>query len=347
MDINRKSGKRVSASQRDFATAQSNEAAIRKPWKSLAAVAFGLLLSVPGLTQAQYRFSTIDVPGAKATELSGNSTNAIVGQFVDKQENTHGFVLNNGSFTTIDVPLALAPGVVPGVVGTSMNGINTSGQLVGTYVVKDNANPAVKKATSTTHAFFENKGDFITLDPLNVRSQGGFINTLGQVVGTYRDNTANQKRHGFIWRNGTFTTLNINAPGDHHVFGTVAFGINDFGEVVGNYVAEDDPAHRHGFLRSSTGDFTTFDARNAVVTIGEGINNDGTIVGVYTLADGALHGFVLKKGGAFTTVDVPDLNGNAQQTEINSINTNGEIVGFYIDSKENGTHHGFLGVPVH
>ena len=165
-------------------------------------------------------------------------------------------------------------------------------------------------------------------------------------MGTYRDNTANQKRHGFIWLNGTFTTLNINVPGDHHVFGTVASGINDFGEVVGNYVAEDDPAHRHGFLRSSNGDFTAFDVPNAVFTIGEGINNDGTIVGVYTLADGTLHGFVLKKGGAFTTVDVPDLNGNAQQTEINSINANGEIVGFYVDSKENGTHHGFLGVPV-
>jgi hypothetical protein len=59
MDINRTSGKRVSASQRDFVTAQSNQETIRKPWKSLAAVAFGLLLSVPGLAQAQYSFITI------------------------------------------------------------------------------------------------------------------------------------------------------------------------------------------------------------------------------------------------------------------------------------------------
>src|ERR1700751_865280 len=106
---------------------------------------------------------------------------------------------------------------------------------------------------------------------------------------------------------------------------TVAFGINDFGEVVGNYVAEDDPARRHGFLRSSNGDFTPFDVPDAVLTIAEGINNDRTIVGVYTLEDGTMHGFVLKnltpKGeGVFATVDVPDLEGNAQQTEINSIN---------------------------
>lgn len=46
----------------------------------------------------------------------------------------------------------------------------------------------------------------------------------------------------------------------------------------------------------------------------------------------------------FTTVDVPDPSGNAQQTEINSINAKGEIVGYYIDSL--GVFHGFLGVPV-
>jgi hypothetical protein len=79
MDINRTSGKRVSASWRDFVTAQSNRAVIRKPWKSLAAVAFGLLLSVQGLTQAQYSFTPIDVPGATGTQANGNSTNRIVG----------------------------------------------------------------------------------------------------------------------------------------------------------------------------------------------------------------------------------------------------------------------------
>jgi len=40
---------------------------------SLAAVAFGLFLSVPGLTQAQYTFTTIDVPKATATLANGNS----------------------------------------------------------------------------------------------------------------------------------------------------------------------------------------------------------------------------------------------------------------------------------
>jgi probable HAF family extracellular repeat protein len=319
MDINRTSGKRISASQRDSVTAQSNQATIREPWKSLAAVAFGLLLSVPGLTQAQYRFSAIDVPGATATEANGNSTLEIAGAFADAGGNTHGFVLNKGVFTTIDVP---------GAITTFINGINAPAQLAGSY---DDA--------ATRHAFFKNGGYFTTLDPPgSIRSQGGFINAQGQVVGTYRD--ATQRRHGFIWRNGTFTTFNV--PGDDPVLGTVAFGINDIGEVVGDYVAASD-GNRHGFLRSSKGDFTTFDVAGAVITVGEGINNAGKIVGVYLLADGTIHGFVLNNG-VFTTVDVPDPSGIAQQTEINSINAIGEIVGYYIDSL--GVFHGFLGVPV-
>jgi len=101
----------------------------------------------------------------------------------------------------------------------------------------------------------------------------------GQVVGTYRDE--GQKRHGFIRRNGIFTTFNV--PNDHEVFGTVAIGINDIGQIVGNYVHEDDkiipgtppdipdiPEHRHGFLRSSKGVFTTVDVPDADYTIAQG-----------------------------------------------------------------------------
>jgi hypothetical protein len=63
-------------------------------WKAIAVVVFGLLLSVPGLAQAQYSFTTIDVPGSKATAANGNSMHEIVGEFDDADGNTHGFVLN-------------------------------------------------------------------------------------------------------------------------------------------------------------------------------------------------------------------------------------------------------------
>jgi probable HAF family extracellular repeat protein len=356
MDINRTSGQRDSASQRDFITAQSNQTPIREPRKLLTAIAFGLLLNVPVLAQAQvnnaavkrvvqYRFNSIDVPGATRTAADGNSTHEISGDFDDEDGNTFGFVLNKGVFTKIAAPGADG--------GTMINGINESGQLAGTFVVG-----------LTSHAFFQNKGYFTTLDPLgSIRTQGGFINAQGQVVGTYRD--ANSKRHGFIWRKGTFTKFNV--PGDDPILGTVAFGINDIGEVVGDYVNKIDQ-NRHGFLRTRKGDFTTFDVPGAGLTIGEGINNAGTIVGVYvSAADGTLHGFVSNNGEriicdqhnergpesdhqalGFTTVDFPPDSSGKKNTAIYSINAKGEIVGAYSDLDDTmlAHSHGFLGIPV-
>ena len=63
----------------------------------------------------------------------------------------------------------------------------------------------------------------------------------------------------------------------------------------------------------------------------------------YLIINDWRNGFVLNNGVFTNPVDVPDSNGKAQQTEINSINANGEIVGYYIDSKK--VHHGFLGIP--
>jgi uncharacterized membrane protein len=171
------------------------------------------------------------------------------------------------------------------------------------------------------------------------RSQGGFINAKGEAVGTYRDE--DQKRHGFIWRKGVFTSFNV--PGDGpDPSGTVAFGINDIGEVVGTYVGPSlDPQMiqgMHGFVRSRNGEFTTIDVPDALFTVAEGINNAGTIVGVYGDNDG-FHGFVRSRNGDFTTIDL----GAKTNTQINSINAKGEIVGFYVDS--NNKQHGFLGTP--
>jgi hypothetical protein len=61
----------------------------------------------PGLTQAQYTFTTIDVPGSTRTAANGNSTHEIAGEFDDADGNTHGFVLNKGVFTTINAPGAV------------------------------------------------------------------------------------------------------------------------------------------------------------------------------------------------------------------------------------------------
>jgi uncharacterized membrane protein len=326
MDIIRTSGKRVNPGQLQLVNAGSHQAPVRKFDKSLSALVFATLLSIPTLTQAQYRFTTFDVPESTATAANGNSTHTIAGQFTDNLGRTHGFLLNKDVFTTFDVPPTLG-------VDTNINGINAKGELAGTYF----------ESTGKVHAFFWSKGVFTTLDPLipSFRSQGGFLNAKGEVVGTFRDSA--DKRQGFIWSKGNFTTFHVSD--DHPVFGTVAMGINDVGEVVGNFVdMKGDNFHRHGFLRSKDGDFTTFDMTDTNFvndfTSPTGINNAGQIVGFYASnADPRFlfHGFVLSKG-VFTTVDVPD----ADETQILSINAKGEIVGTYFDKDG---QHGFVGIP--
>src|SRR5262249_45299171 len=88
----------------------------------LAAV--GLLLGLPGLAAAQYKFTTIDAPGSTRTAVNGNSPNAIAGEFDDIDGVTHGFVATKNGLTQIDVP---------GADWTSVNGVNAEGQLAGIF----------------------------------------------------------------------------------------------------------------------------------------------------------------------------------------------------------------------
>src|SRR5438105_7723381 len=73
------------------------------------------------------------------------------------------------------------------------------------------------------------------------------INGSGQIVGGYGDSSFHF--HGFLYSNGTFTTLNDPLAGNS----TVASGINDAGQIVGQY---QDATGNHGFLYSN-GAYTT------------------------------------------------------------------------------------------
>ena len=187
-----------------------------KVQKKLIALALGLLLGLPGVARAAdltFNFSKIDVvikgvPAAR-TAANANSPNAIAGEYDDAGGKTHGFILREGVYTDFTLPLDIAS-------STTINGINAAGQLAGTYM-----------GTTRLHAFFWSQGVLTTLDPpLSTRSQGFFLNPQGQVVGVYRDSTPDNKRHGFLWSRGVFINTPINVPGDHHISGTTAIGIN-------------------------------------------------------------------------------------------------------------------------
>jgi probable HAF family extracellular repeat protein len=281
--------------------------------RTIATVALGMLLSVPGRAKAQYLLTPIDVPGAAATYANGNSTHEIVGEFDDEDGNTHGFVLSKGVFTQVDEPNADGY--------TSVNGINANGERSGIYFGGDRF-----------YGYFWSKGGFTTLDPSgSTFSVAEFLNAQGQVVGYSVD--AGRTRHGFVWSKGVFTTIDVPGAGPG---GTRVIGINDHGQIVGSY---GDTEHvTHGFVLSK-GVYTTLAVPGADggFTIAEGINNAGQIVGYYSDADGTSHGFILSDG-VYTTIDVP----GSFWTEVYSINAKGEIVGAYEDA--DGVQ-GFLGTP--
>jgi uncharacterized membrane protein len=147
--------------------------------------------------------------------------------------------------------------------------------------------------------------------------------------------------HAFVWEEGHFTTLD--PPGATRSQGGF---INAKGEAVGTYRDEDQK--RHGFIWRK-GVFTSFnvpgDGPDPSGTVAFGINDIGEVVGTYVgpsldpqMIQG-MHGFVRSRNGDFTTIDL----GAKTNTQINSINAKGEIVGFYVDS--NNKQHGFLGTP--
>ena len=132
----------------------------------------------------------------------------------------HGFLLNGGSFTTLDVP---------GATATAAFGINAAGQIVGQYA----------DAGGRFHGFLLSGGSFTTLDaPGATLTLALGINDAGQIVGEYE---ASGRIHGFLLNGGTFTT--IDPPGSTF---TDALGINNAGQIVGLY--SDAGGRTHGFL---------------------------------------------------------------------------------------------------
>ena len=134
-------------------------------------------------------------------------------------------------------------------------------------------------------------------------------------------------------------------------WGTFSSDINNRGTITGYYI--DSKNVNHGFVRSASGEFTTFDAPGASIaaasgdgTFPESINAAGAITGHYTDAKGLYHGFLRGPDGEFTTFDAPGAGtkrGSGFGTFPTSINDGGTIAGYYIDA--NDITHGFMRSP--
>ena len=142
------------------------------------------------------------------------------------------------------------------------------------------------------------------------------INDAGEIVGYY-ESFRPVFTMGFLFQNGTFTTINI--PDANY---TVVDGINSAGQIVGYYA--DGFTKVHGFIYDH-GSFTSVDIPNAEGTWVTGINSKGQAVGYYSDVFSVFHGFLYDHG---TTVTLDDPNAGALgSTRLLGINTAGQVVG--------------------
>ena len=144
----------------------------------------------------------------------------------------HGFLLDKGRFTTIDVP------------GRDWDRNLWHQMRRGRSLVW------YFEARSRTHGFLLDNGTFVTIDvpgAPNTRAHG--IDATGRIAGIYE--TACFTFPGFVLSDGTFTTIEI--PGPATSF-TILNGINAPGRIVGYYGSNTS----HGLL-VDRGTLTTID----------------------------------------------------------------------------------------
>src|SRR5262249_3404932 len=138
----------------------------------------------------------------------------------------HGFVYHNGTYTTVDDPLAFNPQT------GAAYGMNGSGSAVGYY----------QTASGQQHGFLYANGAYTTLDaPGNgaTSTTATAIDASGDITGYYQDTVG---LHGFIYANGGYTTFNA-AP---NAFGTFATAIRTSSLAAGYF----NDGSTHGFRYS-------------------------------------------------------------------------------------------------
>ena len=235
-----------------------------------------------GFLLSKGHFTTIDFPGASATAGRGiNREGDIVGLYclegtiptLCNRTGLHGFLVSQGTFTTVDVP---------GASSTAAFAINSDGDIVGDY--STTTGPCAAVPGAGCHGFLLSKGTFTTIDvPCALGTMARGISPEGNIVGFYLNATG---FHGFLFSNGAFITIDITAP---DALSALIFSINPAGSIVGS--------SNGGFLLRR-GAFSSIDFPGADVTLPLGINSEGAIVGFYftgPFATATIHGFLLSK----------------------------------------------------
>ncbi len=210
---------------------------------------------------------------------------------------------------------------VPGGTYTSPAGINTGGQIAGSYTNGTTGFGFIRSASGIFTSFGV-AGATATI--------AESINDSGAVTGWYADSS--NVNHGFVRQpNGSITTFD---PPESS--GTYTLSINSWGEVAGYYTVD---GAAKGFVRDALGNITTFVVAGAESTVVWSLSDNGSVVGYY-YSRSAEVGFIRDSSGTITMFSVPGAGkGVGQGTAPIAINASGEIGGYYITGSY--VYHGF------
>lgn len=247
-------------------------------------------------------------------QFSGSSTTRaidsagdIVGRWFDLAGHSHGYLLTNDGFVSIDAPQSLSTDTIT---DTDARGVNNTGTIIGFYNVDHNFG-LPNRVISIAHGFLLRRGTFTAIDyPNAVATLPRGTNDAGDVVGWYINADTTQSPppvsvHGFIYSKGVYSTIDVPANFDSPApTATLLSGINEQGQIAGDYTTapvtfstltgDSFKVPSRCFVRSSDGSsFTHIDVANAFSTdCRGGINDHGNIVGTYVVDSvGTEHGF--------------------------------------------------------
>jgi probable HAF family extracellular repeat protein len=133
----------------------------------------------------------------------------VAGTYYDGDHTAHGFTYGDGSYTTLDDPVATN--------GTYITGINDTGEIVGYY------------ADGTgTHGFLYDNGAFSTLDSglAGFSTSPQAISNTGNIVGTL----SAPSPEGFLFGDDVYTSLIMPSAS-----WLAPESINGTGEIAGSY----------------------------------------------------------------------------------------------------------------
>ena len=227
-------------------------------------------------------FETYDFPDAKNTYFYALGNNGLAaGHYEDSEGLFHGVILENGELRQYDFPNSAE---------TEIYGYSDStGALTGNF-------------TDTSGIRRGFSGETIVEFPGASETYADFVSGLGNIVGSYVDTEGTY--HAYLrGPGGSFATLGIpEIPNMEYFF---LHGINDALVAVGRAKAVD------GVPLTFVGNpvaLQEFKVPGAVSTEGWNINQDSSVVGHYTSADGRTHGFIARPLQPTAVRPPPDLN---------------------------------------